>query len=135
MFRNELVSLRKRNYRKKIFMKGKLKAVFAVMVLALLVIGMASCSGKGSSIVGTWETEDGIARYVFKADGTGTYEEGSHGVHPIAYTVETFTHDGVTFYQIYHGASDGGKEIINPYGTINYEGGDEFKFGAVFKRK
>ena len=122
-------------------MKKRFGTVFAVMLMVLLVIGMASCSrgsggGRNSNpLVGTWETDDGIARYVFKADGTGTFEEGSHGVHPIAYTVETFTHEGDTFYQIYHGASDGGTEIINPYGTINYEGGDEFRFGGIFKRK
>ena len=123
-------------------MKNAIKTIGIITLLALIILSQAACSrgGGGSGrnsnpLVGTWETEDGIARYVFKADGTGTYEEGTHGVHPIAYTVETFTYEGVTFYQILHGASDGGNEIINTYGTINYEGGNEFTFGGVFKRK
>ena len=127
-------------------MNNPIKTIGIIVLLAIIVLPLAACGGGSggdssggggnrNSIVGTWETEGGNARYVFKADGTGTYEEGVHGIYPIAYTVETFTHEGVSFYQIYHGESDGGNEIISPYGTINYEGGDEFSFGGVFKRK
>ncbi len=52
----------------------KLRAVFGIAVLLLVLFAAVSCAGKEKQIIGTWTSVDSVITvgYSFKDDGTGT---------------------------------------------------------------
>jgi len=115
-------------------MKGKLKAVFAIMLLALLLIGMASCSGKGNSVAGTWETEH--LTLVFNADGTGIQKAAGMDDAAIIYTVTEKSSENGNAFDVAWGTGNDGV-ITRTFGIATWDGKNELDGGQgiILKRK